>query len=196
MTKKFLYLVSILMILTIAACGPAPEPTLSPADIANTAVADAWIAITQTQAAIPTNTATPIPPTATPLPTFTPLPTLAPILQTPVPATSAADACNQPPPVKPQGSLVQVKFVNKSGGNVNLSFGMNSPNAQGECVTYSYVLGTFAEQVETVLSGCYWAYGWVTGKQPSTAQTIDLLCVNDPGKTPAIWISTEVVSFH
>jgi len=195
MTKKFLYLISILMILTIAACGPAPEPTLSPADIANTAVADAWIAITQTQAAIPTNTATPIPPTATPLPTFTPLPTLAPILQTPVPATSAADACNQPPPVKPKGSLAQVKFVNKSGGSVNLSFYMTAPNAQGECVTYTFVLGRYDEPLETVLAGCYWAYGWVDGKQPSTAQAVSSMCI-DASKVPAIWISAEVISFH
>jgi hypothetical protein len=194
MTKKFPYLLSILIVLTLAACGPAPTPTLSTADLASTAAADAWLAVTMTQAAMPT--ATPLPPTVTPMPTFTPFPTLPLVVATAVPATSATDVCNQPPPVKPKGALVQVKFINKSGGNVNLSFGMNTPNSQGECVTYSYTLGTFAEEVVTVLSGCYWAYGWVDGKEPSTAQTIDLLCVNDPSKAPAIWISTEVISFH
>ncbi len=196
MTKKFLYLISILIVLTLAACGPAPTPALSADDIRNTAVADAWIAMTMTQAAIPTATLTPIPPSPTPMPTFTPFPTLPPVVAATVPPTEAADACNQPPPIEPKGALVQVKFVNKSGGNVNLSFGMNSPNNKGECVTYTYVLGRYDESVVTVLAGCYWAYGWVEGDVPSTAQTIDLLCVDDPNKVPAIWISSEVISFH
>ena len=91
---------------------------------------------------------------------------------------------------------MQVKFVNKSGGNVNLSFYMTSPNDQGECVTYTFVLGRYDEPVETILAGCYGAYGWVEGDVPSTAQTIDLLCINDPNKAPAVWIGTEVISFH
>jgi hypothetical protein len=91
---------------------------------------------------------------------------------------------------------VRVKFINKSGGNVNLSFGMNSPNDEGECVTYTFVLGTYDEVIETVLMGCYWGFGWVNAKQPSTARTIDLLCLSDPNKAPAVWISTEVIAFH
>jgi len=193
MTKKFPSLLSCLIILTLAACGPAPTPTLNVDDVRNTAVADAWIAMTLTQAAIPTATVTP---TLTPPPTLTPFPTLPPISPTPLQAVATIDPCNQPPPLEPKGSQVQVKFVNKSGGNVNLSFGMNSPNTLGECVTYSYTLGTFAEEVATVLAGCYWAFGWVDGKQPSTARTIDLLCLSDPNKAPAVWISTEVISFH
>ena len=196
MTKKFLYLPLILIILTLAACGPAPTPTLNADDIRNTAVADAWMAMTMTQAAIPTATLTPIPPSPTPTLTLTPFPTLPLIVATAVSATSAADTCNQPPPLKPKGVTVQVKFVNKSGGNVNLSFGMDFPNYQDECVTYSYTLGKFAEEVVTVLVGCYWAYGWVDGEQTSTAQNIDLLCLTDPNKVPAIWIGSEVIAFH
>lgn len=98
MKKKFLTIISILIVVTLAACGTA-EPTVSPEDLASTAMADAWIAITQTQAALPT--ATPIPPTLTPEPTLT----LQPILPT-LPATIAPIAtvagptthiCNQTP---------------------------------------------------------------------------------------------------
>ena len=194
MKRKALTIISILIITLISACGPAPEPTLPAVDVQNTAIADAWTAVALTQAAMPTATETLVP-TATTTPTLQPTFTAAPTL---VPPTAAAteSVCNQPPPIKPLGVEVKVKFVNKSGGNVNLSFGMNSPNDKGECITYSYTLGVFDEPVVTVLSGCYWAYAWVDGKEPSTAQTIDLLCIKDPAKQPAVWITKEVISFH
>jgi hypothetical protein len=194
MKKKHLTILSIFMIAIVSACGPAPTPTLTVEDLQATAAAAAWLAVTQTQAAIPTATATPIPPTATitntPLPTFTPVPTF-------VPATAAntESACNQPPPTVSKGVLVPVKFVNKSGGHVNLSFGMNSPNTLGECVTYSYTLGEFDAPSVKVLAGCYWAYAWVEGSTPSTAQTVQLLCVSDPNSEPDIVIGTEVIAF-
>ncbi len=128
MKKKFLTIISILIVITVAACGSA-EPTMSAEDLANTAVADAWIAITQTQAAMPT--ATPVPPTNTPEPTLTLLPTLPP-LPTLAPATVASgptvDVCNQIPVDKPKGPVTTVEFRNQSQGQVNLSFGMNTPN--------------------------------------------------------------------
>jgi len=115
MKKKLLTVVSLLIVLLLSACGPAPEPTLSANDVANTAMADAWIMVTLTQAALPTATATasPVPatPTWTPLPTFTFVPTSVPATLTP---SGAADPCNQPPPYQPKGTLVQVQFVNKS----------------------------------------------------------------------------------
>lgn len=194
MKKKYLTILSTLIIAIMSACGPAPTPTLTVEELRGTAVADAWIAVTLTQAAIPTSTATPIPPTATitftPLPTFPPAPTLAPPT-----AANTESACNQPPPVVSKGATVPVKFINKSGGNVNLSFGMNSPNTYGECVTYSYTLGEFDAPVVKVLAGCYWAYAWVNGSNPSTAQTTELLCVNDPNAEPNILIGTEVITF-
>ena len=57
MKKKYPTILSILLITIISACGPTPTPTLSAADVQGTAVADAWIALTLTQAAIPTATA-------------------------------------------------------------------------------------------------------------------------------------------
>jgi hypothetical protein len=152
--------------------------------------------MTATQAALPTATAT-FPPTETftPQPTFTfiPLPTLPPVNAVVATATSQ---CNQVPPLEPKGKVVKVKFVNKSKGIVNLSFGMLSPNAEGECITYSYSLGAFDTPVVTVLAGCYWAYAWVDAKTPSTAQNASSLCVNDAAAEPDIWITTELIAFH
>lgn len=194
MKKKYLITLSILIIAIVSACGPAPTPTLSVTDLQSTAAAAAWLAVTQTQAALPTATTTPIPPPATitftPLPSFTPPPTFAPVIP-----TNTSSPCDQPPPVTSKGVLVPVKFVNKSEGNVTLAFGMNSPNTHGECVTYSYTLGEFETPVVKVLSGCYWAYAWVQGSKPSTAQSIELLCVSDPNLEPDIVIGKEIIAF-
>ena len=201
MKKKYLTIVSLFIITLISACGPAPTQSLSAAEISNTAIANAWLSITQTAAAMPTatSTSTPLPPTETPLATFTLLPTLPPATFASVNSSAVAtqDPCNQIPAEKPQGALVKVKFVNKSGGIVNLSFGMTTPNTQKECVTYSYTLGIASESVTTVLAGCYWGYAWITGKAPSVARTgSTILCVTDPNKTPPIWITKETIYFH
>ena len=196
MNKKFLYLLSILIILAFAACGPAATPTLNMTDIQNAALTQAWVAMTMTQAALPTATVTPILPSPTPFPTFASLPTLPPVVATAVPPTNPADVCNQVPPQKPQGALVQVEFVNKTGARVNLSFGMNTPNDQGECVTYTFVLGDFQTLAATVLAGCYWGYGWVYTNPSSTSRTPSLICLSDPNKIPPVWIQPEVMYLH
>ncbi len=193
MKKKFLTIISILIVVTLAACGTA-EPTVSPEDLASTAMADAWIAITQTQAALPT--ATPIPPTLTPEPTLT----LQPILPT-LPATIApiatvagptTDVCNQIPVEKPKGPVTTVEFRNQSQGQVNLSFGMNTPNDQGECFTYSFSLGMGDSVTAQVLTGCYWGYAWITASEPSNARTGDvLLCMPDSLPTYHVVITKE-----
>lgn len=196
MNKKYLTILTLLLVLVLSACGPAPAPTMSPEDVQNTAVAQAWIAITQTQAAIPTVTPTfPSTPTFTPLPTFTALvlPTLA--AQTPVVVAAPTSECNQVPPIKPQGELINVEFKNESTGTVNLSFGMNSPNKKGECVTYGFGLGKFDVLPAKVLAGCYWGYAWVTyeGGNTSTAQGTSLMCITDPGITYRVGVGKETI---
>lgn len=187
------------MILTLAACGPEPEPTSSPSDLANTAIAVAWTEVYMTQAAIPT--ATPLPPTPTLLPTLAPLPT-SPVLVVPtsvaptLPSNTTSNPCDAPPPYQPKGTMVQVKFVNRSDGSVNLAFGMIEPNSLDECGTYSFSIGRYDEPVVKILAGCYWAYGWVTGEKPSTAKNIEALCITDPNHVPAITIGTEVIAFN
>jgi hypothetical protein len=195
MNKKYPTILSILIITIMSACGPAPEPTLSAGDIASTAVANAWLAMTATQAALPTATAT-FPPTETftPQPTFTfiPLATLPPVNAVVATATSQ---CNQVPPLIPKGKLVNVEFKNDSDGLVNFSFGMNSPNSNGECVTYGYSFGKFDTTPAQVLAGCYWAYGWVDGgnNQTSTTQGTALMCMTDSATPYHIIIGKETV---
>ncbi|MBC7878977.1 MAG: hypothetical protein H7Y59_17535 [Anaerolineales bacterium] len=198
MKQKFLLVISILIIATLSACGGSAEPTMSADDISNTAIANAWVSITQTQAAMPTNT--PVPPTLTftPQPTFTFVPT-QPILPTLTPAAVVAATqgeCDQPPPAQPLGELINVEFENHSEGIVNLAFGMNSPNAKKECVTYSYVLGKASNTAAKILGGCYWGYGWITGDKPSVARSGSvILCMKDPNVTYHIEITKESINF-
>lgn len=196
MKKKFLSIVSMLIIITLSACGSA-EPTMSVEDLANTAVADAWIAITQTQAALPT--ATPIPPTFTPEPTATlaptlqPLPTLAP-LATAAAGAPATDPCNQIPQLEPKGAVTNVEFTNDSQGQVNLSFGMTTPNDKGECYTYSFGLGRGDVVPAKVLVGCYWGYAWITGDEPSVARTGGtIICLSDSTVIYHVTVTKETI---
>ena len=196
MKRKVIPAISVLIIAALSACGPAPTPTMSVADIQGTAVADAWIALTQTQAAMPTATQTPIPPTPTltftPPPSPTPFPTLVPAT---LPDTSATDPCDEPPPATPKGAVVKVRFLNKTDSTVNLSFGMTKENDKKECGTYSYTIGRYEEPEVQVLSGCYWGWGWVLDP-PSIAKTPDVLCITDTSSTTSVWITDEVISFH
>jgi hypothetical protein len=196
MKRTKLSVILALIMLALPACGPEPTPTLSVMDAQNTAIADAFAALTQTQAAMPTATETPIPPTPTetftPAPTFTPFPTLAPPT---LPAVATSDPCNAPPPPEPKGAVVKVKFFNKSDSTVNLSFGMTKENDQKECGTYSFTIGRYEEPEVTVLAACYWGYGWVLDP-PSTAKTADVLCVTDTTKVYSVWITSELITFH
>jgi hypothetical protein len=70
---KHIWMLFAITALVLTACGPAPEPTMSPADVQGTAMAAAMTMVAETQAAIPTATSIPPtePPTATPFPTNT-----------------------------------------------------------------------------------------------------------------------------
>jgi hypothetical protein len=196
MKRKLLSVISILVIAALSACGPKATPTMSVADIQSTAMADAWIALTQTQAAMPTATETPIPPT--PTLTLTPPPTVEFIIPTLVPATlpnTAIDPCNDVPPAEPKGAKAKVQFFNKSNSNLNLLFGMLKENDKKECGTYSFTLGRYENPTVEVLAGCYWSWAWVLDP-PSIAKNPEVLCVTETDFTYSIWITAEVVSFH
>ena len=183
------------MLLTVAlvSCQTPPEPTVSADDLAKTAVAHAWTELAQTQAALPT--ATPIPPTATLVPTVAPPPTPALFPTLAPPASPTSDTCDQPPPIAPLGTMVSLTLLNRSGGTVNLAFGMTSPNSLGECGTYNYSLGVFESPTVRVLAGCYWGYGWVTGNKPSTAETPQILCLTTAGVEYEVEIGSDVIGF-
>lgn len=178
----------------MSACGPAAAPTLSATEVAGTALNAAYTQLAATQAALPTATATAIPPTNTPLPTLPPPPTLAPVVATvALPTTASQDPCDGVPPAKPKGDTAQVRFVNKSKGQVNLSFGMYKANEQGECGIYSFALSIYDSPTVTVLAGCYWGYAWVTGKTPSIARTSNAICVDANGSV-SVTIGVETIA--
>lgn len=194
MNREFLYVVSILIIVTLAACGTAPTPTISTLDLQNTAIAFAWTEIAMTQAALPTATATPIPPT--PTLTFTPFPTPTPQPPVIVPsATSGVDPCNLPIPNPVLGTKTKVKFVNGSKGSVHLSFGMTKKNDMGECGTYDFYMGASESPTVDVLTGCYWAYASITGpgQKTSTARSTNYICLEYSAAVRGITITSEWV---
>ena len=193
MNRIILRTLCILAVMALAACGPAPEPTLSAEDVQNTALPLAMTSVGLTMQAMATDTPVPptITPTFTPAPTSTPAPTLAP----PTPASPTLGPCEGPVPAAPQGVQVNVRFVNKSNGSVNMAFGMTKPNDLGECGVYSFSFGPDDVEVVQVLAGCYWAYAWVQANEPSTAQSIVDLCLTDTTQTRGISIGAEVIGF-
>jgi len=198
MKQKFLITISILAILALSACGGDATPEISPEDLASTAVAEAWLIITQTALAVPTST--PEPPTFPPQPEVA-TPTLA-VLNTIPPApveivATPTSECNQIPALEPKGTLVNVEFYNDSGGTANLAFGMNNPNDKGECYTYSFNPPNGKTPLSTkVLAGCYWGYAWITGAETSVARSGDvIMCLTDPNVVYKVLVTKEQVNF-
>ena len=199
MKQKFLITLSILAIFALSACGREAAPEISSEDQAATAVAQAWLIITQTAAAAPT--VTPVPPTFAPQPintiavTLALLPTLppatAPVLETPT------SECNQIPALEPKGALVNAEFYNESQGVANLAFGMMSPNDKGECYTYSFTIGRNDVFTTKILAGCYWGYAWISGEETSVARSGDVvMCTTDSAVIYKIKITKESVNFR
>ena len=204
MKSKIKYVVTILMITILSACGPAPTPTMSPADVQGTAVAAAWTVVALTQEAIPT--ATPIPPTETPSPT--PLPTFTPLPQPTVefPTQSAfgapanppaggptADPCNAPISKDAAGHKIKVDLYNKSSGTATLSLYL-SKTEFGECGIYSFVLDKGHHTVD-LLEGCYWAGAFITGPK-HTSKAFGPFCITDPSHKWTVTIKDEVIGFY
>ena len=197
--KKILYIILALVIVTLVSCGPAPEPTPSILEIQDTAIALALTSVAITKAAMPT--VTPLP---TQIPTLavtpTPFPTLVPLVPptstaAAVPTATQVNPCNEPPPFDPKGTTVQVRFVNKSRGKVNLVFGMLQENDEGECGTYNFTIGPKTSPVFTVLAGCYWAWAPITGTQNSIAKSPYDICLTDTSQTRGVTITPETVGF-
>ncbi|MEN9564769.1 MAG: hypothetical protein RIR73_3013 [Chloroflexota bacterium] len=197
MKQKFLLVLSLFSILILSACGGAEAtPALSPEDTAATAMAEAWIAITQTAAALPTHT--PIPPTFTPQPTNTALPVIE-LLPTlppaPVVVATATAECITIPVPEPKGALVNVEIYNESQGSATVAFGMNSANDKNECFSYSLSLGRNDVYIGKVLAGCYWGIAWITGDEQSVARSGELMCLSDPAFIHKIKITKETFNF-
>jgi predicted small lipoprotein YifL len=202
MKRKFLPIVSLVLMMALAACGPKSAPGLSAADVQNTAVAHAMTAIGMTQAVMPTNTPalpTPILPTLTTEgATLVTLPTVAVATQVSAPVNnsnaSPTPDCYQPPAAKLLGTTVQVKLVNKSDGPVNLSMGMYEPNDKGECFTWAFSVNDKGSETVTVLSGCYWIAGYQNGPNPSTPR-VGYICLTDTTQIRGLTINNNSIGF-
>lgn len=197
MKQKILSVAAILIIATLSACGPAPTPTLSVADIQNTAVPIIMTQIALTKAAIPTATSvspTPVPPTPTvELATITPLALND--LNTPVannPNATPTPNCYTPPTAKLLGTTVQIELINKSSGPVNLSMGMFQPDSEGECFTFSFSLRAKQSIQVTILSACYWMYGYQNGPKPSTPAN-PYICFTDTTQIQKVGINNDSI---
>lgn len=198
MKRKFLLVVSLVIVVALVACGPKPAPEPNITDVQSTAVAAALTLFAMTQSAIPT--ATPVPPTPTTQATLVALPTAA--LETPVsPPIANSNAsptpdCYQPAPASKdlKGTTVQIRFVNKSDGPVNLSMGMYEPNDRGECYTFGFGVSHKGSEIVTILSGCYWIAGYQNGPKPSTPRA-NYICLTDTDQTRGVTINNNSIGF-
>jgi hypothetical protein len=152
--KPALFALAILL----AACAPQGTPTLSSADVAGTAVAEAWIRVTQTAAAIPTATPTE-PPSPTPLPppaTFTPLapPTLDIALLPSPTSTSSGDECWKPLVVSSNAKMTRLRLQNETKGPVILTIYLHK-TPFGDCGYTGYNIGKGERVFIDYPQGCY-----------------------------------------
>lgn len=191
--KKFVYLI-VLGALLLGACGPAtpePTPTMSVADIQQTAIAIVWTAMAQTQAAMPTNTPLPTE-TPTPAPTNTPYIDPNSLLSTPlslpvntlVPTVAAnsggGDPCNRMLTAW-IGKSTRLAVNNDSGGDATISLFIRSGRG-GECGYMSFALGTTAVTDIPEIS-CFTAFAWVkTKKKEYTISGDQAYCTNNTDK--------------
>ncbi len=200
--KKILA-IFLLLGLLLSACAPAAEPTMNPVDVQNTAIAAAWTVVALTQAAIPT--ATPIPPTETPIPTLPPtstplpLPTLALPTQgnvnvNPVPGGPTADPCNAPVSGGAAGPRVRVKLVNKTDGAVTLSVWLTAPTEFGECGYYAFNLSKNDSPVVELLKGCYGAGAFITSGK-NEGKSFGGFCLGNPAELWTVDIRPDNIGF-
>jgi hypothetical protein len=160
-------------ILLISACGPAPEPTMSAAEVQGTAVAAAWTMVAETQAAIPT--ATPAPPTETPSPPPPPTNTSAaleiptqslviptqPVAAQPTPTTgSSANECDKPLASSPAGPTSPIKIVNETKAPVNVSLWLDK-TVFGECGYRGYSIPRNNSISIDFPQGNIYGYAWI-----------------------------------
>ena len=183
--RKLIFILAIFGIL-LSACSATPTeetpPPITAEDIQATAISMAWTMAAQTQAAIPTATNTPVPPTETPTETPVP-PTVTPaITNTPLPtATSEKDPCDKPLG-EWSGTATKILVMNETKTTVNVSLYLYS-NYAGYC---GWVVGQIAgnqSQMFALPAGYYYASAFTAqGEQPAFQAGLDLTGVLNSDK--------------
>ena len=190
-----------LVSLVLTACGPAPEPTMSPADVQGTAMAAAMTMVAETQAAIPT--ATSIPPTEAPTATLFPTNTVPPLsiaspaqsiatqtinilpTNTTAPSVGASNPCNQPLTAW-DGESARLRIVNNTKPKGYIVIALGFTTELGQCG----IISTSFDNVTTmnVPVGTFWASAFVDGKQDF--KTFGGDTITRPGNY-SLWVENE-----
>ena len=170
---KRIWMLFAIVALVLTACGPEPEPTMSPADVQGTAMAAALTMVAETQAAIPA--ATPIPPTVAPTATPFPTNTIAPLglptptqpigilpTNSPIPTSASSDNCNKPLTTwDGESAKITLKNNTKPQGLVTASLYFTTN--LGQC---GYIGAQFSNTATlTVPLGVFSAGAFVDGKK-------------------------------
>jgi hypothetical protein len=173
---KQIWILFAIATLVLTACGPEPEPTMSPADVQATAMAAAMTMVAETQAAVPTATTMPTQePSATPLPTNT-VPPL--ILESATPgqatqaigvlptntsapaSTGSGDPCNQPLTTW-DGESAQLSLRNNTKPKGTVTASLYFTTSFGDC---GYISAQFDNTTTlTVPVGTFSAGAFVDG---------------------------------
>lgn len=181
--KKIFPLIMGLTVL-LAACGPKATPTIDAASVQASAVAMAFTMAAQTQAAMPTATATQ-PPTATftlppPTPTFFSLPTLA---ATATQAAAGEGPCWHSMMPDPPGKKFTARIWNTNkvpvSGNICLYEDKSGHKVTG---VIGISLGRNADTILSVPQGCYSAFFWINDPKAPSQASGSALCANNADK--------------
>jgi hypothetical protein len=184
---------TIIIAISLSACGAQATPTVNPVDVQNTAVAGAFTLVAQTQAAIPT--ATPVPPTETPTQTQTPLPTNTPLALstslatlTPVVASVSSSTPGGDPCLtrvlswSPKGRPANIRIVNTVKAEITISLYLNETADHFECGYRVYNIASRGDLFITdLVQGCYtlWAFN---NDQKTPVNAYGYGCINNPDK--------------
>lgn len=177
--KKVLPLILGLAV-TLMACGPKATPTIDAASVQASAVAMAFTMAAQTQAAIPTETAT-MPPTATltlPPPTFA-LPTLPSVLAT---ATKGStDPCNQLMAPDPGGKKSNLLIDNRTKVAINLSLWL-APTAFACGFARLPTIGSRSSYTASLPEGCYYPSVYINDPKDPRSLSGPTFCIHSTDK--------------
>lgn len=171
--KKIIFVLTAFVFL-FSACSPEPEPTMSVEEIQGTAVAAAFTMIAQTQAAMPTATASPLPPTETPTPTLAPptntvvpqepstqqAPTQQIVVQPSPTTASNKDECDKFLSGSVAGPTAPIKIINNTKAPVNVSLYLEKTSF-GECGYRGYAISKNGSINIDFPQGVIYAYAWI-----------------------------------
>jgi len=180
--KKVLPLILGLTVL-LSACGSKATPTIDAASVNATAVARAFTMAAQTQAAMPTATATLLP-TETPTlpppsPTFFTFPTL---VATATTAASGDGPCYHVMMPDPPGRKFIARIWNTNKAPVQGNVCLYQDTGQGVTGIIGISLGKNADIILNLPFGCYSAFFWVNNTKSPSQASGSALCANNADK--------------